>query len=218
MPDNALRRFWAVYVLELRLTVSHWSYLVFLAIWSVFIIAQYSGNDFAFLAGLSGFIGGIISLIALFFAGFQATRVARNRFEALELALPTGLEVSLARWLATGTTVASLLIAPLVVLAIAPRARLESDTVWRVLGIPLLMIPFATGLIWMLQTLLGIRRWMYPFFAAFWLAGGMIPNTLQTTDAHGLRLPVPGAHLLDFISLNQGRDSLWGTLTQRPLP
>lgn len=210
---NTIQRFWATYVLELRLTCLHWAYLLFLAVWSGFIIITYTQDDYRSIQGLFNIVLGFGSLIAMFLTGIQASRPQRNRFDLLEIALPSGLEILLARWLVSMTTVGGLVIAPLVVLITAPAGRLNTSYVLNNLLLILVAAAFATGLIWLVQNTLGIRRWMYPLFGILWLAGGILPNML-TND----RLPLPGISLINFITMNQSISSpLWGQLSQGQL-
>lgn len=210
---NTIQRFWATYVLELRLTCLHWAYLLFLVVWSGFIIITYTQDDYRSIQGLFNVVLGFGSLIAMFLTGIQASRPQRNRFDLLEIALPSGLEILLARWLVSMTTVGGLVIAPLVVLITAPAGRLNTSYVINNLLLILVAAAFATGLIWLVQNTLGIRRWMYPLFGILWLAGGILPNML-TND----RLPLPGISLINFITMNQSISSpLWGQLSQGQL-
>lgn len=210
---NTMQRFWATYLLDLRLTCLHWGYLLFLVVWSGFIIITYTQDDYRSLQGLFNIVLGFGSLIAMFLTGIQASRAQRNRFDMLEVALPGGVEMLLARWLASITAVGGLVIAPLVVLITAPAGRLDTSYVLNNLLLILVSAAFATGLIWLVQNTVGIRRWMYPLFGILWLAGGMLPNML-TND----RLPLPGINLLNFITMNQSISSpLWGQLAQGQL-
>jgi hypothetical protein len=210
---NTLQRFWATYVLDLRLTCLHWSYLLFLAVWSVFMVVTYTQDDFRSLQGLFNIVLGFIGLLGMFLTGIQASRAQRNRFDMLEVALPSGVEVLLARWFAIITALGALLIAPLFVLLIAPAGRLAPSYVLNNLMLILLSMSFGTGLVWLVQNTVGIRRWMYPLFGILWLAGGLLPNMLSNDG-----LPLPGINLLNFITMNQSINSdLWGQLTQGQL-
>jgi len=210
---NTMQRFWATYLLDLRLTCLHWSYLLFLVVWSGFIIVTYTQDDYRSLQGLFNIVLGFGSLIGMFLTGIQASRAQRNRFDMLEVALPSGVEVLLARWLAIITALGGLVIAPLFVLITAPVGRLDTSYVLNNLLLILLSTAFATGLIWLAQNTVGIRRWMYPLFGMLWLAGGILPNILNNDG-----LPLPGINLFNFITMNQSINSpLWGQLSQGQL-
>lgn len=210
---NTMQRFWATYFLDLRLTCLHWGYLLFLVTWSGFIIVTYTKDDYQSIQGLFNFVLGFIGLLGMFLTGIQASRAQRNRFDMLEVALPSGVEVLLARWLAIITALGGLVIAPLFVLISAPAGRLDASYVLNNLLLILVSTAFATGLIWLAQNTVGIRRWMYPLFGVLWLAGGMLPNMLNNDG-----LPLPGINLLNFITMNQSINSpLWGQLSQGQL-
>jgi hypothetical protein len=210
---NTLQRFWATYLLDLRLTCLHWGYLLFLVAWSGFIIVTYTQDDYRSLQGLFNFVLGFIGLLGMFLTGIQASRAQRNRFDMLEVALPSGVEVLLARWLAIITALGGLVIAPLFVLMTAPAGRLDTAYVLNNLLLILLSTAFATGLVWVVQNTVGIRRWLYPLFGVLWLAGGMLPNMLNNDG-----LPLPGINLFNFVTMNQSINSpLWGQLSQGQL-
>jgi hypothetical protein len=210
---NTIQGFWATYLLDLRLTCLHWGYLLFLVVWSGFIIVTYTRDDYESIQGLFNIVLGFIGLVGMFLTGIQASRAQRNRFDMLEVALPSGVEVLLARWLAVITTLGGLVIAPLFVVITAPAGRLDPSYVLNNLLLILVSTAFATGLIWLVQNTVGIRRWMYPLFGVLWLAGGMLPNMLNNDG-----LPLPGINLFNFITMNQSINSpLWGQLSQGQL-
>lgn len=210
---STFQRGLATYLLDLRLTCLHWSYLLFLVLWSGFIIITYTEDDYRSIQGLFNIVLGFISLIGMFLTGIQASRAQRNRFDLLEVALPSGLEVLLARWLAIISALAGLIIAPLFVLITAPAGRLDLGYVVNNLILTLLSAAFATGLVWLVQTIFGVRRWVYPLFAILWLAGGMLPNVLTQNG-----LPLPGLNLVNFITMNQSiSSSLWGQIANGQL-
>lgn len=210
---NTIQRFWATCLLDLRLICFHWGYLLFLTIWSGFIIVTYTQEDYRSLFGLFNIVLGFSSLIGMFLTGIQASRAQRNRFDRLEVALPSGVEVLLARWLAIIMALGGLMIAPLFVLITAPAGRLDTLYVLNNFLLILVSIAFATGLVWLVQNTVGIRRWMYPLFGVLWLAGGMLPNMLNNDG-----LPLPGINLFNFITMNQSINSpLWGQLSQGQL-
>lgn len=211
---ETLRRFWAAYLLELRLTCFHWSYLLFLAIWSAYILSTYTQDDFRSILGLFNFAMGFGSLVGLFLTGIQASRSPRNRFNVLEAAFPTGVELLLVRWLASITALAGLMIAPLIVVIIAPAGRLTATYVLNQLLLSLLAFGFVTILTWALQNTIGIRRWMYPLFGLLWIGSGMLPNVLNDD-----RLPLPGINLVNFVTMNQSvNTAIWEQLPQGQLP
>lgn len=213
MSKKTLQRFLGMYFLELRLTCLHWGYLLFLALWSGFIIVTYTQDDFRSIQGLFNIVLGFGSLIGMFLTGIQASRAQRNRVDLLEVALPTGGEVLLARWLAVITAIGGLMLAPLFVVIIAPAGRLSPAYVLNNLVLILISTAFATGLVWLVQTTIGIRRWIYPLFGLLWLGSGMLPNMLSND-----RLPIPGVNLVNFITMNQSISSpLWGQLSQGQL-
>ncbi len=211
--SSTLRRFGAVYRLELRLAF-HWSYLLFLVVWSGFIIATYTQDDYRSIRGLFNIVLGFGSLIALFLTGIQVSRPTRNRFDLLEVALPTGVEVLLARWMAGITALGALVVAPLVVLVTAPPGRLPLAYTLHQLLLVLLSFGFITMLITAVQHTVSIRRWMYPLFAVLWVGAGLIPNLLNNDG-----LPLPGINLINFVTMNQSVNPLvWGQIPQGQLP
>ncbi len=209
---NIMGRFWATYILDLRLTCLHWGYILFWVVWSGFIINTYIKDDYQSAPMIFNLVLGFIGLVGMFLTGIQASRAQRNRFDKLEVILPSGVEVLLARWLAVITALWGLMIAPLFVLMTMPAGRLEPSFVIINLLLILVTTAFATGLIWLIQNTIGIRRWMYPLFGVFWIAGGMLPNMLSND-----RLPLPGIGLFNFMTMNQSvNTTLWGDLSQRP--
>jgi hypothetical protein len=210
---DTLRRFAAVYWLELRLNF-HWSYLLFIAVWSGFVITTYTQDDYRSIRGLFNIVLGFGSLIGLFLSGIHVSRPSRSRFDMLEVALPTGVELLLARWLAGITALGALMIAPLIVLVTAPPGRLPLDFSLQQLLLVLLSFSFVTILITAVQHTVGIRRWMYPLFAVLWVGAGMIPNVLNNDG-----LAVPGVNLINFVTMNQSVNPLvWGRIPQGQLP
>ncbi len=210
---DTLRRFTTVYRLELRLAF-HWSYLLFLVVWSGFIITTYTQDDYRSIRGLFNIVLGFGSLIAMFLTGIQVSRPARNRFDLLEVALPSGVEVLLARWLAGITALGALVVAPIIVLVTAPPGRLPIAYTLHQLLLVLLSFGFVTMLITAMQHTVSIRRWMYPLFAVLWVGAGIIPNPLNNDG-----LPVPGINLINFVTMNQSVNPLvWGQIPQGQLP
>lgn len=210
---DTLRRFATVYRLELWLNF-HWSYLLFIAVWSGFIITTYTQDDYRSIRGLFNVVLGFGSLIGLFLSGIQVSRPSRSRFDLLEVALPTGVEVLLARWLAGITALGALVVAPIVVLVTAPPGRLPIAYTLHQLLLVLVSIGFVTMLITAVQHTVGIRRWMYPLFAVLWVGVGIVPNTLNNDG-----LPVPGINLINFVTMNQSVNPLvWGQIPQGQLP
>jgi hypothetical protein len=211
--SDTLRRFAAIYRLELRLTF-HWSYLLFVVVWSGFIIVTYTQDDYRSIRGLFNIVIGFGSLIAMFLTSLQVSRPSRSRFDLLEVALPTGAELWMARWLAGITALGALVVAPLMVVITAPPDSLPAGYVLRQLFLVLLSFGFVTILIAAVQSIVGIRRWMYPLFPVLWVGAGIIPNTLNDNG-----LPVPGVNLINFVTMNQSVSPLvWGELPQGQLP
>jgi hypothetical protein len=210
---NVMQRFWATYILDLRLTVFHWSYLLFLAAWSGFIVTNYAVPELN-IPSLFNIVLGFIGLLGMFFTGVQASRSQRNRFDMLEVALPSGVEVLLARWLAIITALLGLLIAPLFVIVTAPASLIDVPYILTNLLFILIAVSFGTGLVWLVQNTIGIRRWMYPLFGVLWLGAGLLPNVLSNDG-----LPTPGINLTNFVTMNQSINSpVWGQFTQNQLP
>lgn len=214
MRSQTLRRFFAVYRMDVRLTVFHWSYLLLMVAWNGIIIAQYAlQEDIYTVKSMFNFVLGFTTLLGLFMAGIQASRVQRNRFDLIEVTFPTGVEVALARWLATITTVGGLLIVPTIVALFLPSTALYPYFFPRILFLCVLAIAFISGLLWLVQYTVGIRRWMYPLFALIWVGGGFLAG-----GASGSDLPLPGANLLNFMIMNEPTDSPWGSLPFGQLP
>lgn len=203
MPRQALRRFLAVFLMDVRLTVFHWSYILLMVVWNGFIIAQYvvQADDIYSIKAMFSFVLGFTTLLGLFMAGIQASRVQRNRFDLIEVAFPTGIEVVLARWLATIATVGGLLVVPTIASVFLPSAALYPFYFPRILFLCILAIAFMSGLLWLVQYTVGIRRWMYPLFALIWVGGGFLAGGASGTD-----LPLPGANLLNFMIMNEPTD------------
>lgn len=213
-------RFLAAFGLELRLIVRHWSYWLVNALYAAFFVSSLGDLSQMFtarenlLGGFSRSVTALICLIALYLAGFSAGRARRNRFDALEGAFPTNAEVLIGRCLAVAAACLSFLIAPLAIAFVGgPLASF-----W--LGAPtfilecVLVILFTTGLIWLIEATVGIRRWMFPLLSIIWLGGTTLPIILQVNG-----LPVPGAGLLNFGRGGYGSYSeLWGRLQMGGLP
>jgi hypothetical protein len=213
MVSTTLRRFIAAYRLELRLTF-HWSYLLFLLVWSGFIIATYTQDDYRGIRGLFNIVLGFGSLIAMFLIGIQTSRPARSRIDHIEIALPTGVELLFARWLAGITALGALVIAPLMVVVTAPVGRLPEWYVAHQLLLLALLFGFISAALMTTHQLFGVRRWMYPLFAVAWVGAGVIPNVLSQDG-----LPLPGINLINFVTMNQSVNPLvWGQITQGQLP
>lgn len=214
MPNTqTLSRFLKAYFFELRLTVSHWSYLLFIAVWSIFIVSNYANDDLFSTRAMFNFALGLSSLVGLVFTGMQASRAQRTHFDRLETAFPTGAELFFARWFASITSLYGMFLAPVIISFFIPSGKLDGDYVILMLFLSLLVFAFITGLVWIIQYTVGIRRWMYPFLAGFWLIGGLIPGTLRQNE-----MPVPGANLINFITMDAPMNSLWGTLIQGRTP
>jgi hypothetical protein len=211
MPN--LKRFFATYRLELRLICWHWSYFILIVLWSGFVVRTYANDDLFSTRSMFYFAMGFSSLIGLIFAGIHVARSKRSRFEMLEIAFPSKVEVLFARWIAVITALAGLLIAPVGVALIIPATRLDPLFLPYIVFLTLLSSTFITGVIWVMQSTLGVRRWMYPFFVGLWLLGGLIPGTLTQRG-----LPVPGSSLVNFIMMEAPMNTLWGTLVQGQLP
>ena len=205
-------RFLALYKLEVRLTVWQPTYALLFVLWSGFIIATYANDDLFSMYSMFFFVIGMISLIGLFSTGIIASRVGSSRFDLLEVALPTGGEVVFARWLAAITALSGLLIVPIVIAIFLPSTRFEPGFAVYMVFLILLSLAFVSGVIWIIQNTVRIRRWMIPLFAGFWLLGGFIPTHLKVND-----LPMPGANLASFMTMNAPLDSLWGMLTKGQL-
>lgn len=212
MPET-LRRFIALYKLEVRLTCWQPIYALLVAVWSIFIISQYANGDLFSMFSMLFAVIGFISLIALFLTGVVAGRAKRSRFDLMEVALPYGAEAGLARWLASLTAVGGFIVVPLIILLFLPSTLLDPGFAPHMILLILLSATFTSGLVWLVQNTIGIRRWMYPLFAGVWLLGGMLPSTLHING-----LPIPGLQLTNFIRMEAPTQSLWGALPQGSLP
>ncbi|MFN8447682.1 MAG: hypothetical protein U0521_03565 [Anaerolineae bacterium] len=219
MPDAILQRGFAAYLLELRLICLHWSYWVLQLLWSAFVVASFTG--FAYMTPRSMLLSTLyvsaipfIGIGCLFLSGVSASRAQRNRIDALEWTFPTGAEIVFARWLALLTVIATLLIAPLGVaatsgslqefLAALPTFLLEGLTV----------LALTSAIVWLLQSLIGIRRWMYPLFGIVWLGNAIVPSSLNAEV-------FPWALLLSFMTNAWNGyiySAFWGRLTLGDLP
>lgn len=209
MFNQNLRQFLATYRLELKLIASNWGYWLLVTLWSAFIIITYKNDDLVSIRMMFNFVLGFIGLIGLFFAGIQASRSKRNKFDQLEVAFPTGSAVIFARWLGTLTALCGLLIAPIGVALVVPAFQIERGHLILMVFLCVLSSSFVTGLVWLIDSVLGIKRWMYPLFGVFWLACGSLP-VLLTYEG----MPIPGASLFNFIIMDVPSNSLWGTLIQ----
>jgi hypothetical protein len=213
MP-NAVRRFQAAYLLELRLTCLHWSFLLFIALCSGVIITTYTQNDFSSIRGLFNMVLGFGGLIAMFLIGIHASRAARSHFDKIEIALPIGVEMLFARWLAGITALGLLVIAPIIVVIIAPAGSLTTSYIARQLLFLALSFGFITAALMTIQQRFGVRRWMYPLFAVVWVGAGVAPAVISNNG-----LPLPGINLVNFVTMNQSVSPLvWGQIPQGQLP
>lgn len=208
MAKTTMQRFLATYRLELWLTVRHWAYLILLVLWSGFIAATYINDDLFSLRPMFNFTLGFSTLFGLVLTGLVAMRPRRNRFDHLESAFPTGAEILFARWLATITALVGFLIVPLGIALFSPAAQMERlSYVVHILLLHLLAFGFITGLIWLVENTIGVRRWMHPFFAGIWLLGGLIPGIFNNDG-----LQFPGMNLFTFVLMDAPMNSLWDML------
>jgi hypothetical protein len=166
---STLRRFVAAYLLELRLTFLHWSYLLLLVVWSGFIIATYTENDYRNIRGLFNIVLGFGSLIAMFLVGIHTSRPSRSRFDHIEIALPTGVEMLFARLLAGTTALGALVVAPIIVVVTAPAGRLPAGYAVHQLLLLAISFSFIAAALTATQQVFGVPRWMYPLFAMAWV-------------------------------------------------
>lgn len=209
-----LNRFLALYLLELRLTCFHWGYLLAQVVWGVFLIGSYVNDSLFSVQSMLFAVQGFLSLIALFLTGIQAGRLQRSRFDLLEVAFPTGVETVFARWLSSMTAAAGFLVVPLVLAVISAPYQYSLDFLPGMLAAILTLTAFLTGLIWLVQHTIGIRRWMYPFFVVFWIGSGFIPNMTGSNY-----IPFPGSTLLNFVTMDRPiGNALWGSLQQGNRP
>lgn len=181
---ECVRRFRKAYSVELRLLTFHWSYplLHVLLLALLLVLARNWDEGRTALGTLETIQGrlaiGLISLVGLFAAGLGATRAERANVAELEWTFPTGVEVTLARWLAGVTALLAFLIAPLVV------AARQGPASSLVAGLPIyvgetaLTIAFVTAGGWLLVTCIDLGRWSYPLLAAGWLGFLLGPTML----------------------------------------
>ncbi len=209
------RRFLASYLLELRLNCTHWSYLLLLAIWSVFIVSQYLNDSLMAIRAMFNFVVGFSSLIGLVMVAVQASRAHRSRFDLLEIAFPTGFELVLARWGASLTSLLILFVPAFIVALFIPATHLDIDYAIINFIQAIISLGFISGFIWLIQTLFGIRRWMYPFLIGLWLLSGMLPNAPFFRNNN---LPIPGTNLVNFVVMDVGQNWTWGNLATGNLP
>lgn len=218
MPD-VLRRGVAAWRMELRLVCWTWWYPALLLAWSALV--AYVFRDYLLISpeaalnqNLRGFSIGLASLAALMLGAAGAGRGQRTRFAALDESYPTGTELTLGRWLA-GVT--ALLPTQAAAVAIAGRAG-PAASLWRVLPTFLMeatiTFAFATAVGWLLITVVGPRRWVYPLLAGGWLGCLGLPFFFNQRN-----LDNPAMRLLDFMRSDSGiYEELWGRLLEGALP
>ncbi len=208
---RAVRRLTKAYGVELRLLVVQWSYpllhlLTAALLW--YVADAWEGARTA-LGTLETTIGrlsiGILSLVGLFTAGLSATRPERARASELEWTFPTGVEVTIGRWLADVTALLPFLAHPLIVAGRqGPRASLLTG-IPPFVGEGALTLAFTAMGAWWLARRFSLGRWSYPLLAAGWLAFLLGPTMLVD------RLPY--LSLLNF--MRQGTISYHSELWRR---
>jgi len=204
MSDSTSQRFLATLRLELRLICLHWSYWLVYAAWTLFVLSNFQRPVLEparvlMLSGLGMGTVAVISLVGLAIAGVSSSRSAVTRFALLESAFPTGVEIITGRWLAVFTALAAFALVPILIAIIVGPFESFLSALPLFIGETLLIFAFVSGLVWIIEALLGIRRWMYPLFVMFWIGSALSRNIY--IDA-GLQLP--GANLLAFASGNFG--------------
>ncbi len=180
-----LKRALAAYRLELRLTCWQWGYAALLLIWSAFIVASLSSSlsqtpQSLLLSVLPLSTIPFISIGILFLAAISVSRPQRSHVEALEWALPTGIEVVIARWLALATAILPLLIAPLGVALVSGSLAEFFAALPTFLLETLTVLALTAALVWLVGMFVGIKRWMYPLFGLIWLGSAIFPTSLNT--------------------------------------
>lgn len=210
MGNPSLTRFFTAFRLELRLLVFSWVYPLLHLGWLVLLLALFLGKeDRSAQALLETTLGrlsiGMASLMALFVAGIGATRPIRTKSFELEEALPTGIELPFARWLAGCLALLPFLVEPIVIAATqGPMASL-------ITGLPLflmeaaLTVAFTCAAACWLVSWLRLGRWVYPLLATGWL--GFLLGPVMIAEN------VPWFTLFNF--MRQGVSyyyELWGRL------
>jgi hypothetical protein len=177
-------RFFKAYRVELRLLVLHWSYFLLHILLMLLLLyfAQEWVRGHTALGVLETTLGrlaiGLVSLVGLFAAGLGASRAARTKAAELEWTLPTGVEVTLGRWLAGVTALLGFLVEPILIAALQgpPSSLLAGLPTF--IGEATLTLAFTTAGAWWLARLIPLGRWSYPLLAGGWLAFLVGPTML----------------------------------------
>ncbi|MCC6973624.1 MAG: hypothetical protein IT322_06410 [Anaerolineae bacterium] len=215
---NTASRFMAAFLLEVRLIVWHWSYALLLLIWIGLVVATTQPSMASARVILEMSTGrnaiGLLSLIALFIGSLSATRAARNRFDQLEEAYPSSVEILIGRWLAVVVVLLPFLLPPLVITfgsgsfnawwALIPTYLFEGT----------ITVAFTAAFAYALMGWLGLHRWIYPLLVLLWLAVTM-GTTLLAVNTPSLS----SLTLLNFARLGAlPQTQLWGRVTLGSLP
>jgi len=217
MRNAPLARFGAAFRLELRLICLHWSYPLLHLLWAVIIFGNMAGLDLGTAQTSEQFLIAVvrtmISGVALFVAGNSYARTIRNRFDSLEGTLPIHFEVTFGRWLACTLAMIAFGSEPLILAA--QSGPFESFLRGLVPFLIETAIPLSvmTAFGWLLVSVIGVRRWLFPLLAGLWIALIVLP-TLSG------RHSVPFAGLFNFTG-NGGPvlyTELFGEMPQGDLP
>ena len=218
MRNAPLARFGAAFRLELRLICLHWSYPLLHLLWAVLVFGNLAGRDLGTAQSVLEqymlfIVRTMISGVALFVAGSSYARTLRNRFDSLEGTFPIQFEVTFGRWSACTLAIIAFGIEPLILAARSgPFESLLSGLVPFLIetAIPLSVM---TAFGWLLVSVIGVRRWLFPLLAALWIALLVLPT-------------LPGRHSVPFAGLfnftgNGGPvlyTELFGEMPQGDLP
>jgi hypothetical protein len=208
--------------MELRLTCRHWGYALTLVLFGIAMVTLFSSPDTPryetaqslLMIGVGRNATGLISLILLFMTAVSAARSQRTHFAALEMAFPTGTEITFGRMLALLVAGLPFLLTPLsIALAAGPiESFVRGSAVF--VGESVLTIAVSVVLVWGLQITFGIRRWMLPLLGLVWL-GAAVGTVILNYDG----LIVPGISLFNFPRFGYGSyTDTWGRSFQGNLP
>ena len=217
MRNIPFARFGAAFRLELRLICLHWSYPLLHVLWAILIFGNLGGRDLGTAQTYEHFmipiVRTMISGVALFMAGSSYARTIRNRFDSLEGTFPIQFEVTFGRWLACTLAIIAFVTEPLLLAALnGPFESLLSGFVPFMIEtvIPLSVM---TAFGWLLVSVIGVRRWLFPLLAGLWIALLVLP-TLPGSHS------VPSAGLFNFTGNGSPvvYTELFGGMPQGDLP